>query len=238
MSLTYSTYVTALSTLTTIPSSNPDFTNILPDCIDYAEQRIYRELDLLSTVVRDASQSLTPNSRNFTLPTAQGVFVVTNGINLITPAGTTPDNGTRNPLTPTSLQVLDLISPSATVTGLPTKFAMVTQTAIVVGDPWPGSAYVVEVIGTQRPTPLSSTNTVTFLSANLPDLFLSASMIFMAGYMRNFGAQADDPQMGASWESQYEKLKASAETEEARKRFMGSAWSSLTQSAQAQPARN
>ena len=36
--LTYSTYVTALSTLTVIPSSNSDFQNILPDCIDYANR--------------------------------------------------------------------------------------------------------------------------------------------------------------------------------------------------------
>lgn len=236
MSLTYATYVTALSTLTTIPSSNTEFQAILPDCIDYAEQRIYRELNLLSTVVRDASQALAPNSRNFTLPTSQGTFVVVNGINVITPAGTAPDNGTRNPLTPVSRDYLDLVWPSATGTGLPTAFAMITQTSIVVG-PWPDDAYVVEVIGTQRPTPISSSNTQTFVSINLPDLFLAASMVFMAGYMRNFGSQADDPQMAQSWEGQYQTLKGSAATEEARKMFMGSAWSSLTQGPQAEPAR-
>jgi len=237
MSLTYTTYVTALSTLTTIPSSNTDFTNILPDCIDYAEQRIYRELNLLSTVVRDASQSLAPSNRNFVLPTSQGVFVVVNGINVITPAGSAPDTGTRNPLTPQARDYLDLVWPSAIVSGLPTGFAMITQTAIVVG-PWPDQAYTMEVIGTQRPLPLSQSNTVTFLSAQLPDLFLAASMVFMSGYMRNFGAQADDPKMSVTWESQYETLKSSAETEEFRKRFMGSAWTSLTQGATAQPARN
>lgn len=237
MSLTYSTYVTALSTLTVIPSSNTEFTAILPDCIDYAEQRIYRELDLLSTVVRDASQALTPNSRNFTLPTAQGAFVVVNGINAITPAGTAPDGGTRNPLTPVSRDYLDLVWPSVTGTGLPTAFAMITQTAIVVG-PWPDQAYTMEVIGTQRPTPLSSDNPVTFLSNNLPDLFLAASMVFMSGYTKNFGAQADDPKLAQSWENQTQLLMASAETEEAKKRFQGSSWSSLTQSPQAQPARN
>lgn len=237
MSLTYTTYVTALSTLTTIPSSNSDFTAILPDCIDYAEQRIYRELNLLSTVIRDASQALTPASRDFTLPTAQGAFVVVNGVNLITPAGSTPANGSRNRLTPMSLDVLDVIWPSSAGSTLPAGFAMVTQTAIVVG-PWPDAAYTVEVVGTTRPTPLSAGNTVTFMSANLPDLFLAASMIFMAGYMRNFGAQSDDPQMAQSWESQYTALKTSAATEEARKMFMGAAWSSLTQSAEAQPARS
>ena len=121
--LTYSTYVTALSTLLVIPSSNADFTNILPDCIDYAEQRIYRELNLLSTVIRDPSQALTPGSRNFTLPVAQGAFVVVNRINAITPAGSAPNNGTRNPLTPMSLDVMDAIWPSASGSTLPTGFA-------------------------------------------------------------------------------------------------------------------
>ena len=237
MSLTYSTYVTELSTMLVIPSTNTDFQNILPGCIDYAEQRLYRELNLLATVIRDASQALTPSSRDFTLPTAQGAFIVVNGINAITPAGSTPANGTRNRLVPLSLDTLDTIWPSSVGSGLPTGFAMVTQTSIVVG-PWPDAAYAMEVVGTTRPTPLSATNTVTFLSANLPDLFLAASMVFMSGYSKNFGAQSDDPQMGTSWESQYQLLKASADTEEARKRFMGSAWSSLTQSDQAQPPRN
>ena len=236
MSLNYTTWVTAVSTLTTIPSTNTDFTAILPDCIDYAEQRIYRELNLLQTVIRDSSQSLTPNARLFNLPSANGMFVVVNGINLITPAGTAPDSGTRNPLTPVSRDFLDLAWPSANVTALPTYFSMLTQTSILVG-PWPGAAYVVEVIGTTRPTPLSSSNPTTFLATNLPDLFLAASMVFMSAYMRNFGAQSDNPQMAQSWESQYQLLKASAVTEEARKMFMGSSWSSLTQSPEAMPAR-
>ncbi len=235
--LTYSTYVTALSTLTVIPSSNSDFTNILPDCIDYAEQRIFRELNLLTTVIRDASQSLTPSSRDFTLPTAQGAFVVVNGVNVITPAGATPANGTRNRLTPMSLDVLDTVWPSNVGSALPTGFAMVTQTSIVVG-PWPDQAYAAEVVGTTRPLPLSATNTVTFLSANLPDLFLAASMVFMAGYQKAFGAQSDDPQLAQSWESQYGKLLTSANTEEFRKRFQGSAWSSQPAGGEAQPARN
>ncbi len=237
MALNYTTYVTALSELLTIPSSDASFQNILPDCIDYAEQRIYRELDLLQTVVRDASQALTPGSRNFTLPTAQGVFVTVNGINAITPAGTAPDSGTRHPLVPVSRDYLDTVWPSATGSTVPTSFAMITQTAIVVG-PWPDDAYVMEVIGTQRPQPLSASNTETFLSLYLPDLFLAASMVFMAGYLRNFGSQADNPEMAQSWETQYGKLLASANAEEMRKRFQGSAWSSYTQSPQAQPPRN
>ncbi len=237
MSLTYAQYVTALSTLLVIPETNSDFLAILPDCIDYTENRMQRELDFLQTVVRDSSQTFTPNSRNFSLPTAQGTFVVVNGINVITPAGTSADSGTRNQLVPVSRDFLDLSWPSVTGATLPTYFAMLTQGTILVG-PWPDAAYVVEVVGTQRFTPLSSTNTSNFISINLPDLYLAASMIYMSGYTRNFGSQADDPKMAQSWSSQYDALMASAAVEEARKRFAGSAWSSLTQSPTAQPARN
>ena len=225
MSLTFSSYVTALSELTNIASTETFFQDILPDCIDYSEQRCYRELNLLSTVVRDASQALAPGSRNFVLPNAQGNFVVVNRINAITPAGTQPSGGTRNALLPVSLDYLDNVWPSsdATYTGLPTAFAMVTQTSIVVG-PWPDQAYTMEVVGTQRPLPLSASNTVTFLSDSLPDLFLAASMVFMSGAMRNFGSQADDAPMAASWQSQYDKLFASAGMEELRKKYQAQAW--------------
>ncbi len=237
MSLNYTQYVAELSTLTVIPSTETNFQNILPGTIDYAEQRIYRELDLLNTVIRDSSATLTPNSRDFSLPTSIGTFVVTNGINIITPAGSTPSNGTRNPLTPVARDFLDLSWPSVTGATLPTKYAMLTQGTIILG-PWPDAAYVVEVVGTQRPTPLSSSNPTTFLSTNLPDLLIAASMVFLSGFMRNFGSQADDPKMAASWNQQYDALKSSAETEEFRKRLMGSAWTPLTQGPAAQPVRN
>lgn len=237
MSLNYDQWVSAVSNLTVIPSTDADFTAILPDCIDYVEQRVYRELDLLNTVIRDSSQAFSPNSRNFTLPTSIGIFVVTNGINVITPAGTAPDSGTRNPLVPVSRDYLDLAWPSSTGATLPTSYAMLTQGTILVG-PWPDAAYTVEVVGTQRPTPLSAANPTTLLSLYFPDILIAGSMIFMAGYSRNFGSQADTPQQAVSWQSQYDALMASATAEEFRKRLMGSSWSPLTQSQAAQPARN
>lgn len=201
------------------------------------ENRTYRELDLLNTVVRDSSQAFSPNSRNFTLPTSIGIPLVTNGINVITPSGTAADSGTRNPLTPVSRDYLDLAWPSSTGATLPTSYAMLTQGTILVG-PWPDAAYTVEWVGTQRPTPLSSTNPTTLLSLYFPDILVAGSMIFLSGYQKNFGSQADDPKMAQSWETQFTTLMASAAAEEFRKRLMGSSWSPLTQGPAAQPARN
>lgn len=239
MSYTYATYQTALAELMVTATSAADFVAILPSIIDYAEQRCYRDLDLLSTVVRDSSTNLTANARAFTLPTSLGRFVVINGVNVVTPVATTTANGTRNPLVPTSRDVLDLLWPSeaaASASTVPTLFAMITDQQIIVGPP-PGAAFNVEIIGTIRPTALSASNTTTSLSTYLPDLFLAASMIFASGYQKNFGGQSDDPKMSASWEQQYGTLLASANAEEFRKRFQSSAWTSQTAPPAAQPPR-
>lgn len=227
MSLTYATWVTTLSNLTVIDETDTNFVQILPACIDYSEQRLYRELDLLNTVTRQTG-TLSVGTRTFDLPTTLGRFVVTNGFNVITPSSqTVPDNGTRNALVPVTRDVLDIFWPSTTGATVPSQYAMVTDQQIIVG-PAPDAAYTIECIGTIRPTPLSASNTTTYLTLYLPDLFVAASMIFMSGFMRDFGAQSDNPQQAQSWEGQYKTLFASASVEEIRKRYSAGAWSSMS----------
>lgn len=236
MPYSYSTYTAALAEMLVTQTTAPDFVAILPSVIDYAEQRIYRELDLLSTTVRDSSAVLTANSRNFTLPSGQGRFVTTQGFNVFTPVGTTT---TRNQLAPSTRDEIDALWPRETATSIavvPDSFAMITDQTIIVGPP-PGSAFKIEVIGTIRPAPLSVSNPNTFLTDYLPDLFMSASMVFGAGYQKNFGSQSDDPKMAASWESQYQSQKSSAMIEELRKKWQSVAWSSQSPSPIATPPR-
>lgn len=228
MSMTYTSYVAQIANIMAVKSDTTQFQTMLPGMIDYAEQRIYRELDLLNTVVRDSTSSLTSGSRNFTLPTTvNGPFITVQGINVITPVGSQPDSGTRNALQIVVRDFLDTVWNSSTGATLPKMFAMIDQFNIIVG-PWPNANYVMEVIGTIRPNALSPTNTSTFLTQYLPDLFLAASMIFATGYQRDFGSQADNPAQSQSWESQYEKLFASANGEELRKKFAGPGWSSFS----------
>ncbi|MDE2096861.1 MAG: hypothetical protein KGL39_06400 [Patescibacteria group bacterium] len=232
----YAGFVTEYSTLLAMDSTDPLFTAILPGSIDYGEQRCYRELDLLNTVTRDTG-TLTVGTRSFTLPSNLGRFVVTNGINVITPSSTTtPDDGTRNPLVPCSRDLLDMIWPSTTGAGVPSAYAPITDQQFIVGRA-PDAAYTAEVIGTIRPTPLGAGNTTTYLTLYLPDLFVAACMIFGSGYQKNFGAQSDTPPMGMSWETQYERLFASANVEEQRKRFASGAWGSLQPTTIATPTR-
>lgn len=229
MSLTYNTYVEQIANIMAVKSTTPQFQTMLPGMIDYAEQRIYREIDLLNTVVRDSSASLSAGSRNFNFPvTSNGIFVTVQGINVITPAGTVPDNGTRVALQPISRDYLDTVHNSSTgATGVPKFFAMIDQDSIIVA-PRPAANYVVEIIGTIRPNALSASNPNTFLTQYLPDLFLAASMVFGSGYQRDFGSQADNPQQAASWEMQYQTLFKSANAEELRKKFSGPGWTSYS----------
>ncbi len=233
---TYATWVAELANLCVIDASDTNFVANLPSTIDDAEQRIYRDLDLLNTVTRDTG-TLSTGTRTFNLPSNNGRFVVTNGFNVITPVGTTtPDNGTRNQLVPCSRDGLDYLWPSTTGAAVPALFAMITDQQIIVG-PAPDAAYTIEVIGTIRPTPFSASNTTTYLTLYLPDLFLSASMVFMSAYMRNWGAAADDPKMATSWESHYQTELASANIEEARKRYSAGQWSSMSPTPLATPPR-
>lgn len=237
MSLTYTTFTAQLANLMVVSSTNTEFQTFVPGCIDYTELRMQRDLDLLATRVIDTTASFTIQSRTFTYPTAGGSFVVVEEINAISPAGSTPGAGTRNPLVAVSKQFLDAVYPSATATtGVPAFFAPLSQTQALVG-PAADGAYVAEVIGTVRVTALSSTNATNFLSTNLPDLYLAASMVYATGYMRDFGAQADSPAQGQSWEQQYGKLLASAQVEELRKKYQSQGWTSEQPSPIATPPR-
>lgn len=224
MSLNYTTYVEQIANLLVIPSTNANFQTMLPGMIDYAEGRIYRELDLVSMSVTDTSGSLTANSRDFSLPTSIGTFLVVDNVNVITPATATSSYGTRNPLVATTPDMIDATWPAnATNTGLPLYWALINSSTIIVG-PCPNSSYPMEIRGSQQPTPLSSSNPTTILTTLLPDLFVAASMVFGSGYTRDFSAQGDNPAQGMSWEQQYQALVASANDVELRKQYQSQGW--------------
>lgn len=237
MPLTYSQYVTSLANLLVVPTNDPGFTTDLPNIIEYAELRIYRELDLIDTSARDSSSAFTAGNRSFHLPTASGSPIVTDELNVITPAGTTdPELGTRNALVQTSEEMLNTLWPSVSGSTVPQYFAMVNQDLAIVG-PWPNAAYNVEWVGTIRPPTLSTTNVTTILSVLFPDMLIAASMVRAAGYQKNYGQGVDDPKMAVTWESVYQTLKTSADVEEARKKFEGPGWSSKDPSPTATPPR-
>lgn len=214
MAYTYSTFVTALAAALTVDQSDSDFVALLPTIIDDAEQRIYRELDLVSASVI-SNATMVVGSRYLTLPTTDGHIVVIDAINIV-------DSNTRYPLKPATLDVIDYIWPSNTaLTGIkPQLFYRLDDNRVVVA-PVPGFTWSVEIVGTIRPLPLTSSNGATFLTTYLSDLFFAATMISASGtLLKNYGAQSEDPQQAQAWESQYQVRLASAKSEELRKLFI------------------
>lgn len=234
--LTYSQYVTEIATLAVVPETDPNFVEILPQMITYAENRIYRDLDLLTTVTAISSYITSSNTRTLTFPIAD--FITIQEANLISPAGTTvPNNGTRNPLLPVTKEWINYTYPSSASAGLPDYFAMFNQNTIILG-PWPDNAYAVELVGTFRPDSLSVSNPTTFVSTYLPDLMIMASMIYISAFQRNFvSAASNDPQMPVNYETQYQTLLKGAMVEEARKKFQSSGWTSMSPAPVASPTR-
>jgi hypothetical protein len=239
MALDYTSWVATIANLTKNDSTDTYFTQILPAIIDYAEGRIYRDLDILSTVIVNNSGTLSSNTRDFTLPTpTQGTYDIIDQINLY-------ENSIRTPLTPVSREVLDMLWPGATAVGTtqrPVFFAMtnadlITNALTISVGPLSGASVGIEVLGRVKPNPLSASNTTTYLTNQLPDLFIAASMIFASGWQANFGAQADDPRMSQSWETQYQALLQDADQNASRQKFAGASWTSKRVEPSAVPQR-
>jgi hypothetical protein len=240
MSYTYSSFQSALALYMAIPQANvstPNFVAALPSIIDYAEQRCYRELDLLAARA-DWFGYLTVGVPSFKLSTITYPLaanlpppITIERLRILQPYGLVPPISPSNPPTaatpcsPVSPEWLDAVYGPGADPGVPAWFAHTSQGVIDLGPP-PDLSYTIAIFGMYRPFPLYSAppgdgTQTTFLTTLLPDLFLAAAMINAAGYQKNFGAQMDDPKMAISWETQFQTLLSSAKTEEMRKRFHG-----------------
>lgn len=234
--LTYTTYVQQIGTMAVIAdTSDANFQTILPQMITYAENRIYRDLDFLSTSTALTGNSLTAGQRGLNISSAiqGGTFLISEQINILTDSGLT-----KNPCLPTTKEFLDAVYGSSAPAnqGLPKYYAPFNDDLFLFG-PVPDQSYPVEIVGVYRPDSLSATNTTTFISLYLPDLLIMASMIYISAYQRNFGRANDDPQMAVSYESQYQALLKGAVVEEARKKQESSGWASMSPATVASPSR-
>ena len=228
-------YVQQIAEMAVVDQTDPNYLSILPAMITYAENRMYRDIDFLFTTTTINGYAITAGSRQVNIP--QGTLVVSEQINLITPAGfSSADNNVRNPLLATTKEYLDMVYGDSSYTGQPIYYAPFTDNSYYVG-PFSDQTYYVEIVGTYRPARLSSTTPTTFISLYLPDVFIMASMIYISAYQRNFGRQSDDPSMAVSYESQYQGLLKGAVVEEARKKYESSGWASMSPPVVASPTR-
>jgi hypothetical protein len=233
----YNSFVQQIATMAVVPTTDTNFQIILPQMISYAELRMQRDLDFLSTQISNSSYSLTAGNGTLTIPTSS--FVVMETFEVI------DGSGSSAPLLPVGKEFIQNVYGTGSTQGLPQYFAVyggdsattgLTSQNIIVG-PTPDSNYSVRLTGTVRSAPLSATNTTTYISVYLPDMFIMASMIYISAYQRNFGRQSDDPQMAQSYEGQYQALLRSALIEENRKKFEAAAWTSYSPAPAASPTR-
>lgn len=234
MSYNYATYEAAMANLLVVKdyATNADWIVILPRMIEYAEQRCYRDLDILDASTTGVVPCVA-GTRTVTVPSS---ILIVESANVITPAATAANSGTRNPLRRMSIEMISYVWPTAGTQGVPQWFTMDDATTMILA-PTPDAAYNVEVTGPIIPAPLTSVNTTTYLTTNYPELFIAASMVFGTGWQRDFGAQSEDPQASNSWEQQYQVLIASAREYEDRKKAEGRGWFPMADTNKAQPAR-
>lgn len=230
--LTYTTYQNAVVTQIPTLVSDPNFQTMLPLSIDYAELRIYRDLDFLqlhgTVALGNAVIGTALVSVPDTVIVLESLFYGPNSI----------------PVTPASQEYIRTIYAGA-ANGPPSEFAIigaaagsdwVPATQLLLG-PAPDNTYALNGYGTQRETTLSQAYPATYISTFLPDLFFAAAMVWWSGFAKNFGAQADDPRMAMSWEQQYQLLLKGAGVEEARDKFQSQAWAAQAPAPVATPSR-
>lgn len=225
-----------------VMTGNTDFQAIVGQMLNYAEQRIQRDLDL-NALETTGSYALTSGVNQLTIPTVDFVIVRTVEVTV---------SGVTVPLTPVAKEFLQNVYGGGSTLGTPSYFAPyggdratggTTSSYIIVG-PWPAGAYPVTVTGTIRApslylyaTTADAATKYTFISTWLADLLVQASMLYISEFQRNFAATSSDPQMLGAYEGAYQTLLAGARTEALRQRFAASAWSSANTSVAATPTR-
>jgi hypothetical protein len=220
---------------------------IVPQMLNYAELRISRDIDTLS------SQS----SNNYTLVSGQNVLSIPVDdfftIQTLEITQTTTQGVVNSqPVLPVSKEFIQNCYGGLSSAGTPQYFAMYGDsfgseqdsfTNILLGPP-PNFAYTLRVTGTCRQPSLFK-NAVsgiadteyTYISEFYPDMLMLASMIYISMFQRNFGVVSDTPESGMTYEKQYQALRLGAIAEENLRKLQGSAWSAYSTPTSATPTR-
>ena len=231
-----------MATMAVVSPTDTAFVEIIPQMLNYAELRIQRDLDLLASQTTFA----------YTLPTGTNTINLDTNDLLTVQSVNVVVNGVPTPVLPTTKEFIQNVYSDPSATGTPQYFAMYggdygtggdVYNYILVG-PYPDVQYTVNLTGTIRTPSLyknagtgTSNTATTYISVYYPDMLIMASMIYISAYQRNFGRMSDDPAMAQSYEGQYQVLLRAATMEESRKRFGGSAWSSMSTPPAATPSR-
>ena len=197
------------------------FVELLPTSTSYAEGRIARDLVLLNSRavapvilwIDSAAPQFLPPLASMTPP-----LIIIEGVDVLVA-------GRAYAYDKTSLDALQVIWPDPTVLMAPDAAEWIgrywamqdDQTAILA--PTPDRPYSANVTGLFIQTPLSPSQSQSYIATVYGDLMFAATMLHLSGaLLRNFGAAQDEPRMAQSWEGTYQALLPGAKAEEARRR--------------------
>jgi len=263
--MNYDQVIDALQVLGAIPLNSEDsnFQRLVPACFEYAEGRIQRDLAFLQT---DGVQSiiLGPLMAEVELP--ETVLTVRSiGLSVFSSSAPT---GNKRRIYPqrVSPEALDMFWPQPNFKPGPPKYyalrgrqfartedpsplppttqprqpEFVAERFVLVARfaPAPDRIYNGEVFGNIQALHLSDNNPETFISKLYPELLIACCMVYITGYQRDYGAQADDPARAVSWENQYQALKAGVKDEAGRLRGEGAGFTALPDANIAQQPRS
>lgn len=205
-----------------------DMATLMPRAIEYATNRICRDMILLAQRKSDSTLTFSSGSRTLDLSTLSPACLVVEGVAAITPVGRQPAAGTRWQFDPVSLDTIDFIWPTEATTADPGTVDQrgwcLKDDHTVVVEPTPDAAYVAEITGIFALPYINVTSpTSDYITNTYPELFLAAGMIWWSGYERDYGSQAEDPKLAQSWEQQYGLLLKPAKDEENRRRLLKAA---------------
>lgn len=220
---------------------------IVPQMLNYAELRIQRDIDFLNA---RSSNTYTLTQGNNVLSIPINDFLTLETLEITQTSGGNVVNST--PLIPCSREFIQNCYAGLFSADTPQYFAMYgdnfgdganTYVNVLLG-PTPNYAYPVRATGVIRLPSLYQFATVgladtsyTYISQWMPDLLIMASMIYVSAFQRNFSATSDDQPMPMSYEKQYQMLRLGAITEENRRKFQASGWSSYSTPTAATPGR-
>jgi hypothetical protein len=183
---------TELSARIVAYSENPNLTALLDTFIDFAESKIYREIDFKHCRLTKTS-SLIVGDEQLTLPsdcyTIRSIQVL--------------DGTQRNYLFPKDLSFMNAYWPVRTETAFPKYYGWMDNEKLMLA-PTPDDTYSVEMTYSIRPAQMSASNDETVLGDRFPNLLFLGVMLEVLAYQKGEVAQLDGtPESPGYWERAY-----------------------------------
>jgi len=196
MTVSYSELVTQIRAYTEVDSSVLSDT-VVNDFIEFAENRIFRDVDI-DVFKSHQTANLTASNPFLSLPGGSSPTPTSLGtvryMQIFAPTGTP----TREYLEQRDISYMNEYWPDRTATGTPRYWAWWDHNTIYVA-PTPDLAYNVELGITRLPTRLSSSNTTSWLGNNAPAALLYASLAEAFKFLKG------PPDMLQTYEQSYQR---------------------------------